>query len=469
MPCRSFSSKSYPDHTILKMPALSPTMEKGNLVSWQKNEGDEIKAGESMAEVETDKATVAFDSVEEGYLAKILVQAGTSDIQVGTPVAVVVEEKGDIDAFKDFKPEEEAGAAGGGQAEAEAPAPPQKEEPKQPEPKREAKKETKKESQPPQRGTADRIKASPYAKKMADELGVDLSQVRGTGPEGRIVEADVQEQADQAKAGKPAAAEGRGAVGAPLQPGEALKGAYTDHKNSNVRKTIATRLLQSKQQIPHYYLTQEINIDKLLQLRQELNTHLAKQTQTLSPEQKPLKLSVNDMIVKASALALRKVPTVNSSWTDEAIREYHYVDISVAVATEGGLITPIVKDADKKGLSAISQETKELAKKARAGKLQPQEYQGGTFTISNLGMFGINHFTAIINPPQSCILAVGSTLERVIVDKDNTLPGQEPKFKVANILTVTMSCDHRVVDGAVGSQFLQAFKAYMENPQTMML
>jgi len=445
------------------MPALSPTMEKGNLVSWQKKEGDEIKAGEVMAEVETDKATVAFESVEEGYLAKILVEGGTNDVEVGRPVAVVVEEQGDIEAFKDFKLEE--GEAGGGEAPPPPAEEPKKEEPKKEQPKKEAKKET--PSAPPQRDSGDRIKASPYAKKIADELGVDLSQVRGTGPDGRIVEADVQEQADQAKAGKPAAA--REPTGAPLAPGEALKGEYVDHKNSNVRKTIATRLLQSKQQIPHYYLTQEVNIDKLLLLRQELNALLAAQTAKSAPDQKSLKLSVNDMIVKASALALRKVPTVNSSWTDEAIREYNYVDISVAVATEGGLITPIVKDADKKGLSAISQETKELAKRARAGKLQPQEYQGGTFTISNLGMFGINHFTAIINPPQSCILAVGSTQERVVVDKLNSLPGAEPKLKVSNILTVTMSCDHRVVDGAVGSQFLQAFKGYMENPQTMLL
>jgi len=445
-------------------------MEKGNLVNWQKKEGDEIKSGEVMAEVETDKATVAFESVEEGYLAKILVEGGTNDVEVGRPVAVIVEEQGDVDAFKDFKVEEsEEGGAGGGQEAAQPPA----EEPKKEEPKREPpKKEPKKESAPtPQRDTGDRIKASPYAKKIADELGVDLSQVRGTGPDGRIVEADVQEQAEKAKAGaaKPSKAAAREPTGAPLQPGEALKGDYVDHKNSNVRKTIATRLLQSKQQIPHYYLTQEINIDKLLVLRQELNALLAAQTAKAAPDQKPPKLSVNDMIVKASALALRKVPTVNSSWTDEAIREYNYVDISVAVATEGGLITPIVKDADKKGLATISSETKELAKKARAGKLQPHEYQGGTFTISNLGMYGINHFTAIINPPQSCILAVGSTQERVVVDKLNSLPGAEPKLKVSNILTVTMSCDHRVVDGAVGSQFLQAFKGCMEDPTTMLL
>jgi len=454
------------------MPALSPTMEKGNFANWQKKEGDEIKAGEVMAEVETDKATVAFESVEEGYLAKILVEGGTNDVEVGTPVAVIVEEQGDVEAFKDFKledSEEGGGASPAPEEKKEEPpaAPPKKQEAP---PKHEEPKPANKQAPPPQRDSGDHIKASPYAKKMAAELGVDLSQVRGTGPDGRIVEADVQEQLDQARAGKPAekAAE-REPSGAPLAPGEALKGDYIDHKNSNVRKTIAKRLLQSKQQVPHYYLTSEINIDKLMQLRSELNALLALQTAKDAPDQKAPKLSVNDMIVKASALACRKVPQVNSSWTDEAIREYNYVDISVAVATEGGLITPIVTDADKKGLATISAETKELAKKARAGKLQPHEYQGGTFTISNLGMFGISHFTAIINPPQSCILAVGSTQERVVVDKANTLPGAEPKLKVSNILTVTMSCDHRVVDGAVGSQWLQAFKGYMENPQTMLL
>lgn len=288
--------------------------------------------------------------------------------------------------------------------------------------------------------------ASPLAKRLAASKGIDISLVPGTGYEGRIVAADVLEFK-----GVPVST----AAAAAVDVSEETFGMYEDIPNSNMRKTIGKRLLESKTTVPHYYLTIELNMDKLLKLRADLNSQVANSD---------IKLSVNDFIIKAAAAALTKVPAVNSSWTDSAIRQYNYVDISVAVSTDAGLITPIVFDADKKGLASISKDVKELAGKARANKLKPQEFQGGTFTISNLGMFGVNQFAAIINPPQSAILAVGTTVKKVV-------PGDsaENPFKVVNSMTVTLSADHRVIDGAVGAQWLAEFKKLVEEPVTLML
>ena len=480
------------------MPALSPTMEKGNISKWLKAPGDPVKVGESMADVETDKATVAFESVENGFMAKILVPDGSSDVEVGTPVAVLAENKEDVEKFKDFQPEGAAGGGGGGGG------------------KEEVKKEASKEDKEPKKGKEEggatgekkeggedaggekreegpdaiekgresggsassstgsassggsgqakgRVIASPAAKRIAGEKGVSLDGLQGTGPDGRIVSADVTEAIAAGTIAKATAKQPTGAAAAPA-PGKAgapAKGAaapaagdFTDIAHTNVRKVIAQRLLQSKQTIPHYYLTSELNVDALLKLRADLNARAA-----MSGD--GVKLSVNDFIVKAAALACRKVPEANSSWMDNAIRRFNYVDMSIAVSTDTGLITPVVKDADIKGLASISSETKELAGRARQNKLQPHEYQGGTFTISNLGMFGVTQFAAIINPPQAAILAIGGAAGKVVK------VGAE--FKEVQVMNVTLSCDHRVVDGAVGAQWLQAFKGFIENPVTMLL
>jgi len=304
-----------------------------------------------------------------------------------------------------------------------------------------------------QGSTGDRVFASPLARRLAAEKGIDLGQVEGTGPNRRIVEADILEFSGPSTSTKKAT---------PSQVKD-KEGAYVDIPHSNVRKVIASRLTQSKQQIPHYYLSIDVNVDALIKLREDLNTRLS----ASSKEKEKGKLSVNDFLVKASALALKDFPALNSSWQDTAVRQYRYVDINVAVSTDSGLVTPFIKDADIKGLSAISQETKTLATKAREGKLSPHEYQGGTFTISNLGMFGVNNFSAIINPPQSAILAVGTTTKRLVPNEKDTT-GEHP-YKVVSVMSVTLSCDHRVVDGAVGAQWLQKFKVYLEDPITMLL
>ena len=476
---------SDPDHILLTMPALSPTMEKGNLVKWLKQPGDEINPGDSMADVETDKATVAFESVEAGFMAKILVQDGSSDVVVGTPVAVLAENKEDVDKFKDFTGD---GTGGGGDAEGgkkveaqdakvvgektatpkqggQADAGGEKDEQSSADLDNERKGDSMSTSSSSggSSQTGDRIIASPAAKRIAGEKGVSLEGLKGTGPDGRIVSADVTEAMESGSLSKatatkapaaPAAGEKSAAKPAPKAAAAPAGGAaeYTDLPLSNIRKVIAQRLLQSKTTIPHYYLTQEVNVDQLMKLRAELNSRTASEG---------VKLSVNDFIVKAAALACRKVPAANSSWQDSVIRQFNYVDMSVAVSTDSGLITPIVKDADIKGLAAISSETKDLAKRARDNKLKPEEFQGGTFTISNLGMFGTTQFAAIINPPQSCILAIGGATGKVVK------VGAE--FQEVQVMNVTLSCDHRVVDGAVGAQWLQAFKGYIENPVTMLL
>uniref|UniRef100_A0A3Q0R492 Acetyltransferase component of pyruvate dehydrogenase complex n=1 Tax=Amphilophus citrinellus TaxID=61819 RepID=A0A3Q0R492_AMPCI len=436
---------SYPTHMKIALPALSPTMTMGTVQRWEKKVGEKLSEGDLLAEIETDKATIGFEVQEEGYLAKILVAEGTRDVPLGTPLCIIVEKESDIAAFKDYvetgvvevaapppAPVTPAAAspspapAAAAAAAAAAPAAPRK----------------------------GRLFVSPLAKKLAAEKGIDLAQVRGSGPDGRITKKDIENFVPPKAAPVSDAAAPTPTV-TPAAPAFAAAptGTFTDIPISNIRKVIAQRLMQSKQTIPHYYLSVDVNMDQVLELRKELNEVKAQN----------IKLSVNDFIIKASALACLKVPECNSSWMDTVIRQNHVVDVSVAVSTASGLITPIVFNAHIKGLAAIGSDVTALAAKAREGKLQPHEFQGGTFTISNLGMFGIKNFSAIINPPQACILAVGGS-EKRLMPADN-----EKGFDVANMMSVTLSCDHRVVDGAVGAQWLAEFRKFLEKPVTMLL
>ncbi|KLO20239.1 dihydrolipoamide acetyltransferase [Schizopora paradoxa] len=421
------------------MPAMSPTMTEGGVASWKKKEGESFAAGDVLLEVETDKATIDVESQEDGVLAKIIAQDGAKNIAVGAPIAIIAEEGDDLAGAEEMASQAAQEKVETPKKEEEAPAPQPKQEST---PKAEPAKESSKTEIP----KGDRIFASPLAKKIALERGIPLSKVKGTGPEGRIIREDVENF--KAPAGASAGAATPSSPSAPSTD-------FIDIPVSNMRRTIGLRLTQSKQDIPHYYLTTAIDMSKVTKIREVFNKGLA---------EKGAKLSVNDFIMKAVALAMNDVPEVNSAWLGEVIRQYKKTDISLAVATPTGLITPIIKDVGSKGLASISAEAKALAKKARDGKLQPHEYQGGTFTVSNLGMFEIDHFTAIINPPQSCILAVGSTHETLV-----PAPEEERGFKVTPIMKVTLSSDHRTVDGAVGSRWLAAFKGYLENPLTFML
>merc|ERR1719291_8713 len=442
---RCFSS--HPPHVKVTLPALSPTMEMGSIVTWEKKEGDKVSEGDLLCEIETDKATMGFETPEEGYLAKVFIEAGTRDIPIGKLLCIIVEEQEDVAKFADF----DASSA----VEAAAPAAPAPAAPAAaaPPPSLPAAPAAVPAAAPVQRSApvaGGRVFASPAAKRVAAERGIDLSQIQaGSGMDGMITSKDVE----SFKPAAAAAAAPPPVAAAPLTTFPALTGPVTDIEASNVRKVIAKRLQQSKQTVPHYYLTVECNMEKVMKLRKEINT---------SYEKEGVKLSVNDFVIKAAALSCKRVPACNSSWMDTFIRQHNTVDMSVAVDTGSGLITPIVKNAETKGLAEISQTVKELAGRAKAGKLQPQEFQGGSFTISNLGMFGINQFTAIINQPQACILAVGGTEKKVVAGAD----GQPV---VSSMMRVTMSCDHRVVDGAVGAQWLQHFKKFMENPQSMLL
>ncbi|KAI9357541.1 pyruvate dehydrogenase complex dihydrolipoamide acetyltransferase [Pilaira anomala] len=450
---RLYSSAAFPTHNVIAMPALSPTMTAGGIGAWNKKVGEEIQPGDVLVEIETDKAQMDFECQEEGFLAKVLVDTGAKDVAVGQPIAVFVENESDIAAFENFTAADAAG---------DAPAP-AAEEPVKEESKSEAAPaapaasgESKSESVASHGG---RVLASPLARKIADERGLDISLVKGSGHDGIITKDDVEAyKAPAASAPSPAAAAASAPAPAQIPAAYAPQGvsgaAYTDIPTTSMRKIIASRLTESKQSVPHYYVTVEINMDKTNKLREVLNK---------SAEGK-YKLSVNDFIIKASALSLKQVPEVNAAWQGDFIRQYNSADICVAVATPTGLITPIVTSAEGKGLSTISSQVKDLATRARDGKLSPAEYQGGSFTISNLGMFGVKNFTAIINPPQSCILAVGGAQQKVVPDETT-----ESGFAVRNVMEVTLSADHRVVDGAVSATWLQAFKGFMENPLKMML
>ncbi len=428
------------------MPALSPTMTEGKLATWHKKEGDSVKAGDVIAEIETDKATMEFEAVDEGKLGKILVAEGTEGVAVNTPIAILLEEG---ESASDIK----AGAA------KPAPKPEEKKPEARPEPKAEEKPPQAKPApaapQPqPQPAVAggNRIFVSPLARRMAEQAGIDLRSITGSGPHGRIVRADIEKAPKGAGAAAPAAA----GKAAPVASGpgarqlaDLLKMPYRLEPLSGMRRTIARRLTESKQTVPHFYLTIDTEIDELLSLRKRLN------------EKTDAKISVNDFVIRAVALALKKVPTANASYDESGMMYYEHADISVAVATPNGLITPIVKQAEQKGLTQIATEMKDLAARARDGKLKPEEFQGGSFSISNLGMFGVKQFEAVINPPQGCILAIGMGEQRPVVKNGQIVP--------ATVMTCTLSVDHRAVDGAVGAEFLQAFKGFIDDPLTMLL
>ncbi|WWC88886.1 pyruvate dehydrogenase complex dihydrolipoamide acetyltransferase [Kwoniella dendrophila CBS 6074] len=484
------------------MPAMSPTMTEGGIASWKLKEGDSYAAGDVLVEIETDKATIDVEAQDDGILAKIIVQDGAKGIAVGTPIAIIGEEGDDISGADKLASEDSGSSQPSSSSSSSSSTPSssqssegtsssssksaQKQEEDAPkEQQQDLKKQSEQQGKTPSLGTpADETKygsgnagtegqkvpelsgqsgdkpkffASPIARKIALEKGIPLSQVKGTGPEGRITKSDVEKfKGGSASSSSSAAATTptSGATATPGKPAPAAPAEYEDIPTSNMRKTIGKRLTESKQTLPHYYLTVEVNMDRLLKLREMFNKAGEGKT----------KLSVNDFIVKAASLALAEVPEANSAWLGDVIRQYKKADICVAVATPNGLITPIIKDVGSKGLATISAETKSLASKARDGKLKPEEYQGGTFTISNLGMFGVDNFTAIINPPQSCILAIGKTSTKLELDESS------PKgFKTVQIMKATLSSDHRTVDGAVGAKWLKAFKEYMEQPLTFML
>src|SRR5580658_10136710 len=469
------------------MPALSPTMEKGNLAKWLKKEGDPVKTGDVIAEIETDKATMEYEAVDDGVMAKIVVPEGTNDVAVNQLIAVMAQEGEDVKAAA-------AGAGQGATPTARAPSPP----PSPPRgegaaqqaaaPSTSAPTSQEAKSPPPPApprapsprggegggegvrtnghgagaGGTNRIFSSPLARRLAKDARIDLGRVQGTGPHGRVIARDVE----AAKSGQglraPAAAPASAPLIAPSMSDQQIRALYDDGSydfvpHDGMRRTIAQRLTASVQTIPHFYLTIDCDIGKLLEAREEINAAAPK-----DKDGKPAyKLSVNDFVIKALALALQRVPDANVSWTEAGMLRHKHSDIGVAVAMPNGLITPIVRDAETKSLSAISNEMKELAGRARARKLKPHEYQGGTTSVSNLGMYGIKDFTAVINPPQSTILAVGTGEERAVV--------RNGKIEAAHIMSVSMSCDHRAVDGALGAVLIGAFKALIENPVMMLV
>jgi pyruvate dehydrogenase E2 component (dihydrolipoamide acetyltransferase) len=423
--------------TMITMPKMSDTMQEGTIASWLKKVGDEVKSGDILAEVETDKATMELESYEDGTLLYIGVEEGDSVAIDG--VIAIIGEKG-ADYQKLLKAHE------GKSSKKEEKKAPKKEEPKaesKPEQKPAESKAESTTSSAPSTTEGGRVKASPLAKKMAEEKGVDIALVKGTGEGGRIIKRDV-EQFDPASVQQPAAASAQ-------QPGAPAVGqeSYKEEKVSQMRKTIAKRLAESKFTAPHFYLTMEINMDKAIEARKSMN------------EIAPVKISFNDMVIKAAAAALRQHPKVNSSWLGDKIRYNDHIHIGMAVAVEEGLLVPVIRFTDNKSLSQISQEAKSLGAKAKNKELQPKDWEGNTFTISNLGMFGIDEFTAIINPPDACIMAVGGIKETVIV--------KNGEMKVGNVMKVTLSCDHRVVDGAVGSAFLLTFKSLLEDPVRILI
>lgn len=409
------------------MPALSPTMTEGNIAKWLKKEGDKVVPGDVVAEIETDKATMEVEAVEEGIFAKIIVPQGTDNVPVGSLIAVLLEDGEDANLLDSFiaSSDNSAKPSTGPVISIEETKP------------------VKYDQQPQTMNVKalGRIYASPLAKRLAAIDNIDLSNIQGSGPHGRIIKKDVLSY-----------------LVLPTNSGK-IRAVNRNHEeyrsvpNNNIRKIIAKRLLESKQTIPHFYLSIECNMDKLLDIREDINKSLV--------EERKIKITVNDFVILAVAKALKAVPEANVSWDESAIRYYNNVDVSVAVAIDNGLITPIVRNADQKDIITLSQELQTLIKKARDNKLTPEEFQGGSFSVSNLGMYGIKNFSAIINPPQSCILAIGASSKRAIVENN--------QIKVATIMDVTLSSDHRVVDGAVGAKFLASFKKFMESPALMLI
>ncbi len=437
--------------TEILMPALSPTMEEGTLAKWLVKEGDTVASGDILAEIETDKATMEFEAVDEGVIGKILIDAGSDGVKVNTPIAVLLadgESASDIDASAAAAPEAKASAgaeaapAGGSDAPASpAPAP-----------------------APAPRSDGTRIFASPLARRIAADKGLDLSQITGSGPHGRIVKADVEGASSAPKAAEaaPAEAPAKATKSAPAamasgpsadQVARMYEGRdYEEVALDGMRKTVAARLTEAKQTIPHFYLRREVQLDALMAFRADLNRQM---------EARGVKLSVNDFIIKACAMALQAVPDCNAVWAGDRMLRLKPSDVAVAVAVEGGLFTPVLKDAHLKSLSALSAEMKDLAGRARNKKLAPHEYIGGAMAISNLGMFGIENFDAVINPPHGSILAVGAGLRKPVVGKDGELT-------VATVMSMTLSVDHRVIDGALGAEFLKEVVSLLENPITML-
>jgi pyruvate dehydrogenase E2 component (dihydrolipoamide acetyltransferase) len=438
------------------MPALSPTMEKGNLAKWLKKEGDKVKSGDVIAEIETDKATMEVEAVDEGTIAKILVPEGTQDVPVNDIIAVLAGDGEDV----------KAAGAGAGAAPApkaaEAPKPAAAPAPAAPTPAAAPAPTPQAAAAPAKTNGHARVFSSPLARRLAKEAGIDIARIDGSGPHGRIVARDVE----GAKSGKglkaPAAAPGAAPAIAPAMSDKQIlslfeEGSYEIVPHDGMRRTIAQRLTAATQSVPTFYLTIDCDIGRLLDAREQINAAAPK-----DKEKKTLyNLSVNDFVIKALAVALQQVPDCNVSWIEGGMVKHKHSDIGVAVAMPGGLITPIIRNAESKSLSTISNEMKDLAARARTRKLKPQEYQGGTSSVSNLGMFGISHFTAVINPPQSTILAVGASEERAVV--------RNGKVEAAHIMSATLSCDHRAIDGALGAELIGAFRRLIENPVMMMV
>ncbi|WP_412562802.1 pyruvate dehydrogenase complex dihydrolipoamide acetyltransferase [Thalassobius sp. MITS945101] len=432
------------------MPALSPTMEEGTLAKWLVKEGDTVSSGDLIAEIETDKATMEFEAVDEGVVGKILVAEGSEGVAVNTPIAVLLEDGESADDIGSGAPAAPAAAAAeAAPAAVEAAAPAPAAAPAAPAP------------AAPASADGTRIFASPLARRIAADKGLDLATLTGSGPRGRIVKADVENAVAApapAAAAAPAAAPAKAAAAAPTGPSteaviKTYEGrAFEEVKLDGMRKTIAARLSEAKQTIPHFYLRRDIKLDALLKFRSQLNKQL---------EGRGVKLSVNDFIIKAVANALQQVPEANAVWAGDRVLQMKASDVAVAVAIEGGLFTPVLQDSDMKSLSALSAEMKDLASRARERKLAPHEYQGGSFAISNLGMFGIDNFDAIVNPPHAGILAVGAGTKKPVV-------GEDGELTVATVMSVTMSVDHRVIDGAVGANLLKAIVDNLENPVAML-
>ena len=435
------------------MPALSPTMEEGSLAKWHVKPGDTVKAGDVIAEIETDKATMEVEAVDEGVIEALLVDAGTEGVKVNTPIARMA-----------------------GEGEAPAPAP-KAEAPKAEAPKEAPKAEaappppaapvqaagetgatTRAPAPAPASATGDRVMASPLARRLAQAAGLDLATVKGSGPHGRVIKVDVDAARGKAPSAAPAAAPGAASASAPARAPQSLAqlgipdGTYDLVPLDGMRKAIARRMTDSFRDVPHFPLTIDLEIDGLLAARAKINAMLEKDGG---------KVSVNDLVIKAVAVALKRVPEANASYSPEGLAMHHHADIAMAVAIDGGLITPIIRKADTKGLAQIATEAKDLAGRARDRKLKPEEFQGGTFSVSNLGMMGIKSFASIINEPQGCIMSVGAGEQRPVV--------KNGELAIATVMTVTLTCDHRVVDGAIGARFLQAFKALIEDPLTMIV
>ncbi|WP_322892639.1 MULTISPECIES: pyruvate dehydrogenase complex dihydrolipoamide acetyltransferase [unclassified Yoonia] len=448
--------------TEILMPALSPTMEEGTLAKWHVKEGDKVSSGDILAEIETDKATMEFEAVDEGVMGKIVIPEGTEGVKVNDVIAVLLEEGESADDIAaptgDKVPDQ---ARDGDSPAPAAPAPASNAAPAPtpgPQQKTKSATDTKAPAAPAKDG--ERIFASPLARRIAAEKGLDLAAVTGSGPHGRIVKADVESAKPSAKSESAPAAKTEAPKATTMATSPNTESVikmydgrpYEEVKLDGMRKTIAARLTEAKQSVPHFYLRRDINLDALMKFRGTLNKQL---------ESRGVKLSVNDFIIKACALALQQVPDANAVWAGDRTLKFEKSDVAVAVAIEGGLFTPVLRDAEMKSLSALSAEMKDLATRARDRKLAPSEYQGGSFAISNLGMFGIDNFDAIINPPHAAILAVGAGVKKPIVGADGELA-------VATVMSVTLSVDHRVIDGALGANLLQAIKDNLENPLTML-